>query len=255
LVTSGAKTVQVYGTNRDFYLYVPASYNGQSAVPLVLDFHGIFGSGSGQMSGSGYRAVADQEGFIVAYPDGIDQAWNVGPCCTLDRNVDDVAFARAIVDYAKERANIDASRVYATGFSMGGGMTHYLGCHAADVFAALAPSAFDLLEENVTSCNPVRPIAIMSTRGTNDSIVPYDGGASEPPNGLDTIHFLGARATFQTWAQLNSCNGSPTNVNGCEVYTSCADNVEVSLCTQQGGGHAYGDAQAGWNFMQRFTLP
>jgi len=244
------------GASREIYLYVPSSYNGLSSVPLVLDFHGIFSSGSGQMSGSGYRGVADQQGFIVAYPEGIDQAWNVGPCCTLDRNVDDVAFARAIVEYIKSQANIDASRVYATGMSMGGGMSHYLGCHAADLFAAIVPNAFDLLEENVGSCNPARPIPMMLTRGTNDSIVPYGGGASQPPNGLDTIHFLGARATFEAWAGLNSCNGNPgSDSNGCEAYTSCADNVEVVLCTQQGGGHDQGDAQAGWNFLQRFTLP
>lgn len=254
VVASGTKNIQVDGFSRQFYLYVPSSYNAQSAVPLVLDFHGIFGSGSGQMNGSGYRAVADQEGFIVAYPDGIDQAWNVGPCCTLDRNVDDVAFAREIVEYVKDQANIDSSRVYATGMSMGGGMTHYLGCHAADVFAALAPNAFDLLEENANTCNPVRPISVMATRGTNDSIVPYSGGASQPPNGLDTIHFLGARATFNKWAQLNSCNDNPSNANGCEVYNSCSGNVEVVLCTQEGGGHAQGDAQAGWRFLKRFTL-
>ena len=42
-------------------------------------------------------------------------------------------------------ACVDPKRVYAAGFSMGGGMAHYLACHAADVFAAVAPSAFDLL--------------------------------------------------------------------------------------------------------------
>lgn len=254
--TSGVKSIQVDGTERQFYLHVPAAYSGSTSVPLLLDFHGIFGSGSGQMGSSGYREVADQEGFIVAYPDGIDQAWNVGPCCTLDRNVDDVAFARAIVNTVKSQANINPSRVYATGFSMGGGMTHYLGCHAADLFAALAPNAFDLLEENVNSCSPSRPIPLIMTRGTSDSIVPYNGGASQPPNGLDTIHFLGAQSTFNTWSQLNGCSSTTsTDANGCTVHAQCSSNVSVSLCTIQGGAHAPGNAQTSWNFMKNYTLP
>ena len=59
-------------------------------------------------------------------------------------NVDDVAFARALVAQVSTTACIDPKRVYATGFSMGGGMAHYLACHAADVFAAVAPASFDL---------------------------------------------------------------------------------------------------------------
>ncbi len=254
-IDSGVRTIQVDGTSRQFYLHAPNSYNGSSSVPLVLDFHGIFGSGSGQMGSSGYRGVADQEGFIVAYPDGIDQAWNVGPCCTLDRGVDDVAFARAIVEAVSEEANIDASRVYATGFSMGGGMAQYLACHAADVFAAVAPNAFDLLQQNAPQCVPSRPISVLLTRGTNDSVVPYGGGASNPPNGLPTIHFLGATANFQKWSELNGCASVTQNQNGCEIRTQCTDGVEVGLCTQQGGGHSPGDAAAGWNFLKKHTLP
>ena len=75
-------------------------------------------------------------------------------------------------------ACIDPKRVYAIGFSMGGGMAHYLACHAADVFAAVAPSSFDLLEENVGDCQPPRPITVISFRGSADTLVPYEGGPS-----------------------------------------------------------------------------
>ena len=53
---------------------------------LVIDWHGLGSSGAGQAAISGYKALADQEGFIIAWPDGIDQAWNVGPCCTTSRS-------------------------------------------------------------------------------------------------------------------------------------------------------------------------
>ena len=97
-------------------------------------------------------------------------------------------------------ACIDPKRVYAVGFSMGGGMAHYLACHAADVFAAVAPSAFDLLQENVGDCRPARPITVISFRGSADNLVPYDGGPSAVVPGMP-VTFLGAQATFQKWAE------------------------------------------------------
>ena len=118
-----------------------AELRRQDPVPLVLDWHGLGSSGAGQEAISGYKALSDQEGFIIAWPDGIDQAWNIGPCCTTSRSVDDLGFARAIVDDVKKRVCIDPKRVYADGYSMGGGMSHYLACNAADIFAAVAPSA------------------------------------------------------------------------------------------------------------------
>src|SRR5689334_22069331 len=104
--------------------------------------------------GSGYRELSDSEGFIVAWPIGIDQAWNIGPCCTRSRDVDDLGLALQLVDKIKGQGCIDPKRVYATGFSMGGGMSHFLACNAADVFAAVVPAAFDLLEPDEEPCMP-----------------------------------------------------------------------------------------------------
>jgi poly(3-hydroxybutyrate) depolymerase len=138
---------------------------------------------------------------------------------------------------------------------MGGGMSYHLACQAGDLIAAVAPAAFDMLEE--MSCTPVRPISVMSFRGTSDAIVPYTGGASRPPNGLNTtIHFLGAQATFQKWATLNQCTGQPVQgANGCATYGSCASGVETTLCTANLGGHVPGDAASAWQTLKRFQLP
>jgi polyhydroxybutyrate depolymerase len=249
------RTVQVGGVARTFILHVPSGYMGKSPVPLVIDWHPIFGTGAGERSGSGYVQLSDTEGFVVAFPNGIDNAWNVGPCCTLSRSVDDVGFARAIVKDIQSQACIDAKRIYTTGFSMGGGMSHYLACNAADLFAAAVPAAFDLLAEEEQPCKPARPITVMSFRGTSDFVVPYEGGASAPPNGLPTIHFRGALATFEHWKALNGCTGAPTMKDGCQTYASCRDGVETTLCTIRGGGHSYGDANLGWATMKRHSLP
>jgi polyhydroxybutyrate depolymerase len=252
---TGLRQVTVKGTPRSFILYIPKRYNPAKKTPLIIDYHGLFGNGEGQMQSSGYRDIADSEGVIVAFPNGIDSAWNIGPCCTLKRDVDDVAFARAIVTQVQSEVAIDESRIYATGFSNGGGMAQYLACHAADLFAAIAPSAFDLLQENSSDCTPSRPIPVLVTRGLKDNFVSYAGGASNPPNGIPTtIHFLGATATFNRWSELNQCTDSPVmNASGCELHKTCAEKVEVGLCSVPEGGHTPGDAKVGWEFLKRFS--
>jgi polyhydroxybutyrate depolymerase len=179
-------TVQVGADSRSYLLHVAPAYDGARAVPLVVDFHGIGSSGSDERATSPYPAVVDPEGVVMAFPDGlrgpIGTGWNVGPCCVA--NVDDVAFTRAMVAQIQSIACIDSARVYAVGVLTGGGMAHYLACHAADVFAAVAPAAFDLLQENVTDCNPPRPITVISFRGTADSRVPYAGGPSSLVPGM-----------------------------------------------------------------------
>lgn len=242
--------------NRTYNLYVPESYPIDRPVPLVLRFHGLGGNGGQEINSTGYRGIADQEGFILVAPSGAagsrGGAWNVGPCCTSDSSVDDVAFAKAIVEDVAEVANVDRSRVYATGFSMGGGMTHYLACHASDTFAAFAPEAFDLLEENVNQCNPPHAVPLLSQRASNDSLVIYDGG-EDCLTGV-CIHFLGAVDTDNVWKQKNGCTNQTTQQGDCEISTQCTDGVEVGLCTNN-IGHSPADANIGWNFMKQFALP
>lgn len=258
-LSPGDSTIQLMigGSMRSYILHVPAAYDGSSPVPLIVDFHPLGGSGQSERMGSPYPARTDSEGVIMAFPSGLQGpsggAWNVEGCCVAD--TDDVAFARALVADVQSRACIDPKRVYAVGFSMGGGMSHYLACHAADVFAAVAPAAFDLLEENIGGCQPARPITVVSFRSTGDPIVPYDGGFSSVVPGMP-ITFLGAQGTFEAWADMNQCTGSAAmDANGCSAYSDCADGTEVVLCTTQGGGHDYGNATIGWPILREHTLP
>ena len=263
-------SIQVGGVMRNYILHVGTGYTGKTPVPLIVDYHPILENDSFERGNSGYAAVADIESFVVVFPDGmpatgmgaagssISNAWNIGPCCTPSRMVDDEGFSRALIQKIETQACIDPKRVYAVGYSMGGGMAHYVGCNMADVYAAVAPAAFDLLQDSEEPCHPSRPITEICFRGTADPIVPYAGGASNPPNGLPiTIHFLGAQGTFQKWSQLDGCTGSPSAVdaNGCSTYSQCKDGVEVTLCTTQGGGHVTGNPQIGWPMLKKHPMP
>ena len=252
-----SQTVAVGSVNRTYVLHVPAAYDGKKLVPLVVDFHGIGESGSSERASSPYPAALDSEGVIMAFPDGLKgpagTGWNVGPCCVT--GVDDVAFTRAVVAQIATTACIDPTRVYAVGVLTGGGMAHYVACHAADVFAAAAPAAFDLLAENVNDCLPSRPITVISFRGTADSRVPYDGGPSSLVPGMP-ITFLGAQGTFDAWARIDGCTGaaSQADSNGCASHAGCQSAVEVILCTKQGGHEDPGDPSIAWPVLKRHTL-
>jgi polyhydroxybutyrate depolymerase len=250
-------TLQMGTTKRSYVLHIPSAYHGTTPAPLILDFHGIGSSGSAEADSSPYPAVTDPEGVVMAFPDGVGgpagTAWNVGHCCVT--GVDDVAFSKAVVESVQRIACIDPARVYAVGVLTGGGMVYKLACDAADVFAAVSPAAFDLLKEDVDACKPSRPITEISFRGNGPSRVPYAGGASTAVPGMP-ITFLGALATFQTWAGLDHCTGtaSPEDSHGCSSYAGCANGVEVTLCTKQGGLEDPGDATVAWPVLKRHTL-
>lgn len=253
------KTIKVKGVDRAYILHVPSAYKGDSPVPMVVDFHPIMGTASGQQGSTTYKSKTDPEGVISLYPEGLKsplnngQAWNVKGCCTT---ADDTAFVRAMVAEVKKVACIDPKRVYATGFSMGGGMTHYSACHLADIFAAGAPAAFDLIDQNVADCKPVRPLTMIMFRGTSDGTVSYAGGHSAVVPGM-AIDFLGAKKTFAKWAEIDKCTGSPSaeDSNGCSTYSNCEGGVQVTLCTKQGGGHEQGNGAYAWPILKKYTLP
>jgi polyhydroxybutyrate depolymerase len=204
------ETIRVGSLNRSYVLHIPPTYDGNNPVPLVVDFHLGGDSGSSELSSSPYPAETNSEGVVMAFPDGakgpVGTGWNLGPCCVA--NVDDVAFAKALVAQVQTTACIDPNRIYAVGVGEGGGMAYYVACHAADVFAAVAPAGFDLLAENESACTPPRPITVLSFRGTDDIVAPYGGGVSSVVPGM-SITFLGAKATFAKWAEDRSLHGIP----------------------------------------------
>lgn len=241
------------GVARDYIVHVPPSYDGKSRVPLVLDIHGLTSNASQQQALSGWRQKADAAGFIVAYPNGLNSSWNGGSlCCGMSQQngVDDEGFIRALVAKVEQEACIDPKRVYATGLSNGGAMSHLLACRAADLFAATAPVS---MGNGTMPCQPVRPLSVIMFRGTTDPLVPYAGG-----------NFPGAQADFDQWSQLDHCTGTPKTTHGiCTTNDQCAAGVEVTLCTINAGHVLYTQAamqgapvtDVVWEAFQRHTLP
>ncbi len=246
------RTLESGGLTRTYLLHVPESYDGTQAVPLVLNFHGLLKSGSYQQDYTGMSDKADDEGFIVAYPDGIESSWNAGFCCppASTLNIDDVGFARDLVAAISQEFCIDPARVYATGSSNGGMLSHRLGCEAADVFAAVAPASAYLA---VDDCAPERPVPVIQTQGTADPVVPY----------------WTAKASNEFWADNNQCSTStPYYHQGgatCYAYDGCAQDATVAFCEVRGMGHTWPNDDEGvdwidatdmfWDFFVAHPMP
>jgi polyhydroxybutyrate depolymerase len=229
------------GISREYTLHVPPGYDGTQRVPLLLNFHGFTSNMAQQIAFSGMNPAADARGFIVAYPNGLanpggtSQSWNAGTCCAFgDTMRDDLGFARAVVTDISSKACIDPKRVYSTGMSNGGFMSHYLACKATDMFAAIGPVA-GVLGIPDAECQPSRPIPVIHFHGTMDTLVPYNGGGTGG---------AGVPAMFAEWGARNGCTGNPvqTFTNGaahCDTYETCNAGVKVTLCTIDGMGHCW----------------
>jgi polyhydroxybutyrate depolymerase len=252
---AGESTRRLTHDNRErsYILYVPGSINWSQPVPVVLVFHGGTGNAESAIRMSGFNAVADQNGFIVVYPNGTGRlsddkllTWNGGGCCgySQQKNVDDVGFVRAIVSDLQSLTDIDPKRIYASGMSNGGILSQRLACEAADVFAAVAPVAGTL---NFSPCNPSQPISVIEFHGTGDQHIPYDGGFG--PKSLVDVNFASVKDSVNFWTSFNKCASQPQadSVGDVqhEVWTSCTASASVELYTIIDGGHAWPGGVAG----------
>lgn len=227
-------------------LHVPTSYDGSHAVPLVLDFHGGGGNAETQARTSEFGTLADEKGFIVAYPNGTGKhddkllTWNGGTCCAyaVEHNIDDVGFIRALIAELETKHKIDPKRIYATGLSNGAIFSFRLACDASNIFAAIAPVSGTL---NYLRCNPGQPVSVIEFHGTEDSHIGYNGGSG--PDSLVDVPFKSVKNSIDFWLNVDQCNQTPQTESFSDIqhdaYSNCADGTAIELYTIIGGKHAW----------------
>jgi polyhydroxybutyrate depolymerase len=221
---------------RSYLLYVPASYDPAAPTPLVLSLHGFASGPVNQMEVSQWNELADERGFIVAYPSGtgFPKRWNTSG----EGGADDVAFLSDLIDALSEQYNVDPQRVYVNGLSNGGGMSNTLACLRPERIAAIG-SVAGAYTEPAGGCNPARPVPVIAFHGTDDRIVPYAGGAAGGPQ---NFVFPAVPDWAAAWAARNGCDATPETlpaqgeVSGVR-YSGCTDGAEVVFYTVNGGGH------------------
>jgi len=204
---------------------------------LVLNFHGFGGSGRQQETNSHMTDEAERSGFITVAPDGTEspRRWHIYG--RLENGYDeDFAFVRELIGHLSASLCIDSGRVYAAGMSNGAGMSSLLGCELNDLIAAIAPVAGTV----VPRCPDGRPVPVIAFHGTDDRLVPFEGG----PSGRLGLPGRGVRVNVRQWASHNGCDLTVTSQRVAadvllESYGGCRDGADVALYVVEGGGHSW----------------
>ena len=248
------------GVQRQYIVHVPEDLPS-SSVGLIVAMHGYTGSADSIMSYSGLNALADEYGFIVAYPQGTEDQqgnafFNVGYGFHTDSAVDDVGYILTLVEHLAAKHSIDPLRVYATGMSNGGDMSYLLACKAADVFRAIAPVAGTMMVTTMDDCTPSGPMPVFAINGTADNITRYAGdyydadgwGAYHSVDQIINLWAGHATAQAQTSTTLNYADDFSISV---DRYTAETGTTEIILYRVEGGGHDWPGARFAWWDLRR----
>ncbi|MBB4099657.1 alpha/beta hydrolase family esterase [Sphingomonas kyeonggiensis] len=262
--------ISIGDTGRSAMLHLPTGFSRGRAAPLVMLLHGSGGTGAGMLESSKLASAADGHGFIVLAPDaGIPVqkgfVWNIPGVPSVTgkmpgaEDADDVTFLEGAIDWLAANRCIDPSRVYATGLSGGGRMTSWLGCVAADRFAAIAPVvglragnplAGDKRVPDPATCQPSRPMPVIAFAGDADRTNPIQGG------GAGYWQYTMATALTR-WSDLDACRVGPVqrdlDPKTYEVrYSGCRAGAEVIGRITRGAGHVWtADNDAMWAFFAK----
>jgi polyhydroxybutyrate depolymerase len=233
-VGTSTRTVAMHGLERTVRVHRPERLPDPAALVVVL--HGGFGSAAQAEGAYGWDALADQEGFVVAYPEGVARAWDAGGgCCGPPgrRGIDDVAFVMAAVDSIGAAIPIDATRTFVTGISNGGMLAYRLACDTT-TFAAIGPVAATQLG----SCDAPGPVSVIHVHGSADPRIPMDGSQGTGIAQIDGPPIADLIASWRTVDRCAPAAGTTTGVVTTELAT-CPAGRAVELVTVAGGGHQW----------------
>jgi polyhydroxybutyrate depolymerase len=169
---------------------------------------------------SRWSQLADREGFIVIYPEGIGilgylQHWNAGQCCGKAVRDDwkDVAFIEAAIDGMCRQYSVDRSRIYMVGFSNGGMMAYRFAAERPNKLAAIA-SVSGAIGSRASPDSPEwllpvpeRPVPVLIMHGASDETVPFDGG--KPIDRASTREYRSVSDAVRFWTTANNCMDGP----------------------------------------------
>ncbi len=252
-----AHTVPVGDLTRTYYLHVPSNLPEDKALPLVLMFHGGGGTPKFAERESGFSELADREGFLVAYPEGIGKSWNDGrneKAIVAQRDkIDDLGFISALIDDVARDYKVDAKRVFSAGISNGATFSHYLGANLSSRIAAIAPVIGGMPAAWSAAFKPEKPVSVLILQSVHDPLMPYDGGDIKLPMGVKRAGIVATDEAARKWVEHNGCQRKAvTEVladkdpeDGCRVrtftYSKGKAGTDVVLYRIEGAGHTWPD--------------
>jgi polyhydroxybutyrate depolymerase len=251
------------GMRRDYRVHVPPAAASGRPLPLVLNLAGATQNGQIEEILSDMDPNADENGYLVVYPDGTriskvltpdpvakqaQYGWNAGECCGLPvtRKINDVGFLEKVIADVAARTPVNLRRVYMTGISNGGMMSYAMAAEASTSVAAIASVSGQV---EIPVIHPSRPVPTMEFHSVNDPIAKFKGVPNKNP-----LLVLSVMQGIRQWVNADGCARQPTvgptivgasgSISAGETateltYDHCRDGVEVVLWRFTGSGHVW----------------
>ncbi len=241
-------TFQNAAGTRNYFLYVPAHYDGKTALPVFVVLHGCFQQADQFAADTGMNDLAEKQGFAVIYPeqtyqDNVWKCWNWFKDENLKRGTGELSILAGMVGDVSSKIAVDKKHVYAAGLSAGGAMAANLGACYSDIFSGVGvqsgASFFAANSENeahaILQSGPTRTPTEMGTAAAQCA------GAQAKPLAVvvlqgekdQFVNPINAQSIVDTFTVMNDLLDDG-QLNGSQTNTPIAETQE-----QKSGGYAY----------------
>jgi len=225
-----------------YYLVLPEGWDGITALPIALYFHGWNATGLASLSNEALVSGFVDRGWAFVAADGQNRTWahQGSPAHRHPDTRDEISYVRQIVEDLDQRLPIELR--LATGFSQGGSMVWDVACQRPDLFDGFAPVAGAFWEPLPEHCTP-GPRLLRHIHGTSDSVVPMEGRSIG-----DRWRQGDVGASWDLLQDAAGCENDAEFVRSrqdglvCQRWGSCSSASSLDLCLHE-GGHV---RPAGW---------
>jgi len=255
--------LSIDGVNRTYHLFIPDHFDPNKKLPLVIVLHGGGGTGQNMIRFTHFNDLAEEDTFLVVYPDGVHHEWNdhrVGD--KLQHEQDDVKFISILIDEIVADHHADAKRVFVTGISNGAIFSLFLAQELSEKILAIAPVCGSIPANYANTYYIDHPVSILIINGTADSLVKYKGGpvlSKKSERGdvvsTDSMIFLLTKK-YNCRGPVRREEFSDINLkDGCHaekyIYPTCGQQSQVILIKVIGGGHTW---PGGIQYLPKWTV-